>query len=158
MMIGIVAVSKNFAIGKGGKLPWHYPEDLKFFKRTTMGSAVVMGSVTWKAIGGALPGRLNLVLGRNPEIVRDTTAIPLSSTSQLTELSKYLCCDTYVIGGARVYESLGSLIDEWLVTDIPIDVSDADTFMPGDFLDGFSEVERLELPGGMTVRRLHRNT
>ena len=51
MIIGIVAISRNFAIGKGGKLPWHYPADLRFFKETTIGNTVVMGANTWRAIG-----------------------------------------------------------------------------------------------------------
>lgn len=156
-MIGIVAISRNFAIGKNGRLPWHYPEDLKFFKRTTTGHAVVMGSTTWEAIGRPLPGRLNLVLSRNADAVRDSAAIRLNGTSQLIDLSKYLRCDTYVIGGASVYESLASVIDEWLVTDIPIDVPDADTFMPRNFRDGFHEVERIDLSTDLTVRRLRRN-
>ena len=47
MIIGIVAVDQNLAIGKQGKLPWHYPADMKFFKETTVGNSVVMGRRTW---------------------------------------------------------------------------------------------------------------
>lgn len=50
MIIGIVAVAKNFAIGKDGKLPWHYSADLKFFRQTTTGNAVVMGFHTWSTL------------------------------------------------------------------------------------------------------------
>ena len=51
MIIGIVAIADNLAIGKEGKLPWHYSADLKHFKQTTTGNAVVMGSNTWRSIG-----------------------------------------------------------------------------------------------------------
>ena len=62
MIIGIAAVSKNNAIGKGGKLPWHYSADMKFFRETTTGHAVVMGQKTWLTLGKPLKNRLNIVL------------------------------------------------------------------------------------------------
>src|SRR5215207_9743274 len=68
MIIGIVAIAKNFAIGKDGKLPWHYPTDLKFFKQTTTGQTIVMGWNTWKSIGKPLPNRLNVVLSSKGQI------------------------------------------------------------------------------------------
>jgi len=58
-IIGIVAVGKNLEIGKDGKLPWHYPADLSFFKRTTSGHVIVMGFNTWLSIGRPLPNRKN---------------------------------------------------------------------------------------------------
>ncbi len=67
MIIGIVAVAKNFAIGKDGKLPWHYSADLKFFKETTLNHAIVMGFNTWNSIGKPLPKRLNIVLSQNAQ-------------------------------------------------------------------------------------------
>ena len=68
MIIGIVAVDRNGAIGKGGKLPWHYSADMKFFKQTTMGNACVMGYNTWLTLKKPLPNRLNIVLSRKAEI------------------------------------------------------------------------------------------
>src|SRR5256714_6713932 len=61
-IIGIVAIDRNFAIGKGGKLPWHYSADMKFFKETTIGNAVVMGRRTWETLKGPLKDRENIVL------------------------------------------------------------------------------------------------
>ena len=66
MIIGIVAVDRNLAIGKGGKLPWHYSADMKFFKETTIGNAVVMGRRTWLTLKEPLPDRLNIVLSNHP--------------------------------------------------------------------------------------------
>jgi len=64
MITGIVAIAQNLAIGKNGRLPWHYSSDLKFFKQTTLDNAVVMGFNTCKSIGKPLPRRLNIVLSR----------------------------------------------------------------------------------------------
>lgn len=150
-IIGIVAVSKNFAIGKDGKLPWHYPADLKHFKETTTGSAVVMGSATYRSIGKPLPNRLNIVLSRSAEIEKADNLIQLQSGREAVDLAKYLKCDLFVIGGAKTYETFAPFIDVWLVTEVPLQVNDADVFMPTDFLDGFSRVERLELGDGLLV-------
>jgi len=104
-----------------------------------------------------LPGRLNIVLSRKGIDISGPGVLRLKEVDQVTELSRYLRDDVYIIGGASVYQSFNTIIDEWLVTDIPLEVPDADTFMPVDFLDGFSEVERIGLPDGLTVRRLRRN-
>ena len=66
-IIGIVAVDRNGAIGKGGGLPWHYSADMKFFKEQTTGSACVMGYRTWLTLKRPLPGRLNVVLTRRSD-------------------------------------------------------------------------------------------
>jgi dihydrofolate reductase len=63
----IAAMSENRVIGQGNRIPWHLPEDFKWFKRTTMGHAVVMGRKTFESIGKPLPQRFNLVLSRDPE-------------------------------------------------------------------------------------------
>ncbi len=156
MIIGIVAVAHNMAIGKDGKLPWHYTEDLKFFKRTTIGQVVAMGSTTWRAIGKPLPERLNIVISRRAAVYNLTNVIGLSRVDQIIELSEYIRDNIYIIGGAQIYKSFSTIMDEWLVTDIPLTIPDADTFMPPDFLDGFTEAEQTTLPDGLIVRRLSR--
>src|SRR5690606_31299934 len=105
VMIGIVAVAKNLAIGKDGKLPWHYPADLKFFKRTTTGNAVVMGYNTWESIGKPLPGRLNIVLSRSRSVDPQPGVVQLRSREEVLSLAEYLRCDAYLIGGAKTYEN-----------------------------------------------------
>jgi dihydrofolate reductase len=133
-IVGIVAVAKNLAIGKGGKLPWHYPADLKFFKSTTMGNALVMGYNTWASIGKPLPGRLNIVLSRSRSIDPQPSVLLLRSKDEVLALSRYLNCDVYIIGGAKTYENFADTVDKWIVTEIPETVEDADVFMPEDFL------------------------
>ena len=156
MIIGIVAVSKNNAIGKDGKLPWHYSADLKFFKKTTTGHAVVMGFNTWRAIGKKLPDRLNIVLSRSAQLEDDANLLFLRSKAQVLKLAEFLKCNVFLIGGAKTYAEFADVVERWIVTQIPLEVEDADTFMPADFLDGFSIVETVELADGPIVEIFQR--
>jgi dihydrofolate reductase len=155
-IIGIVAVAENLAIGKGGKLPWHYPADLKHFKQTTTGNAIVMGSNTWRSIGKPLSNRLNIVLSRRAQLDSDDNLLFLRNVSEAADLSKFLKGDLYVIGGAHIYEAFSPLIDSWIVTEIPETVENADVFMPADYLESFQLADAEELEGGLTVRRYER--
>lgn len=152
MIIGIVAIAKNFAIGKDGKLPWHYSADLKFFKQTTTAHAVVMGFNTWQSIGKPLPNRLNIVLSRSRSIENQPNVLLLRSVAEVLALSKYLNCDSFVIGGAETYAQFADAIDEWIVTEIPETVENADTFMPRDFLNKFNLRETKKLENDLTVK------
>lgn len=155
-IIGIVAVAQNNAIGRGGKLPWHYPADLKHFKRTTTGGAVLMGMNTWRSIGRPLPGRLNIVLSRSPRSDKNEGLIFLRSEYEAIDLSKYLNCDLFVIGGSAIFSAFADHIHRWVVTRIPETISDADVFMPGDYLDGFTQVESHQLDDGLDVEIFQR--
>jgi len=156
MIIGVVAIAENYAIGKDGKLPWHYPADLKHFKSTTMGGALVMGSNTFRSIGKPLPGQLNIVLSRSAQIDFAENLIFLRSEKEALDLSKFLNCDVFVIGGAKTYAEFARYIDAWIVTRVPIAVEDADVFMPGDFLNRFDSVEKREIGEGLIVETLRR--
>ena len=158
MIIGIVAIDKNFAIGKDGKLPWHYPADLKFFKETTTGHAIVMGSNTWRSIGRPLPKRLNVVLSTSGIIDPLPDVMQLSDMEEVIDLARYLTRDMYIIGGAAVFKSFADVIDRWIVTEVPVEVEDADVFMPANFLDGFSEIQSFGLGSGLNIRVMQRKT
>ena len=155
-IIGIVAIAQNFAIGKNGKLPWHYPADLKFFKQTTTNHAVVMGFNTWRSIGKPLPNRLNIVLSRSANIENRANVLLLRSKEETLALAKYLNCDVFIIGGAQTYENFADAIDAWLVTEIPETVEDADTFMPEDFLDEFKLRKKTQLESNLQVKVFQR--
>lgn len=155
-IIGIVAIAQNYAIGRGGKLPWHYSADLKFFKQTTTDNAVVMGFNTWKSIGKPLPNRLNIVLSRSENIEPQPNVILMRSSEEVITLSKYLNCDVFIIGGAKTFENFSGLIEKWIVTEIPLNIEDADTFMPTDFLDGFELAETKDIGDDLKVKILHR--
>lgn len=156
MIIGIIAISKNFAIGRGGKLPWHYSADLKFFKRTTLGNAVVMGSTTWRSIGKPLPERENIVLSRSNDLELPNGVRLMSSVEDILDLDERDGRDVFVIGGASVYRAFADIIDRWIVTEIPETVNDADTFMDRSFLDEFDLEDTIELDGELRVKILHR--
>lgn len=156
MIIGIVAIAQNFAIGRDGKLPWHYSADLKFFKETTTGNVVVMGSNTWRSIGRPLPNRLNIVLSRSGNVETPRSVLKLSSKTEVVELAKYLDRDVYIIGGANTYQDFADVIDQWIVTFIPVEVGDADTFMPVDFLVGYEETQMIEIGAEITIRKFSR--
>jgi dihydrofolate reductase len=147
----IVAVDRNGAIGKGGQLPWHYPADLKFFKAQTTGHACVMGYRTWLTLKRPLPGRLNVVLTRRAEVEPREGVVWLRDRQSALSLKGYLDRDLFVIGGAQVFEMFRDDIDRWLVTEVPLVVEGADTFMPRDFLEGFRPAETQDLGDGLKV-------
>src|SRR5262245_57788856 len=117
-IIGIVAVDRNLAIGKGGTLPWHYSADLKFFKQTTVGNAVVMGNRTWQSLQKPLPDRLNVVLTSQSDMEAVDSVVRLPGVESILTLAQTLTSDLFVIGGAKTYEAFLPHIDRWLVTEI----------------------------------------
>jgi len=156
MIIGIVAVDQNGAIGKGGKLPWHYSADMKFFKETTIGNAVVMGRKTWLTLKKPLPQRLNIVLSRKSEIEPQESVIVMRDVESVLEKANNLDCDLYVIGGEQVYKAFLPHIDRWLVTEVPLTINDADTFVPQEYLRDFEGIESREIGENLRVRLYQR--
>ena len=150
-IIGIVAVSRNRAIGRGGSIPWHYSADLKFFKQQTVGHACVMGSRTWRSLNKPLPNRLNLVLSRQAQVETQESVIVLRDKQEVLSLKPYLSGDLFIIGGQQVYRAFSGEIDKWVVTEIPLLLEDADTFMPEDFLQGFEPYDSRQLEENLLV-------
>src|SRR5215471_15175949 len=151
-IIGIVAVDRNLAIGKDGKLPWHYSADMKFFKQTTIGNAVVMGRRTWSTLKGPLLNRQNIVLTRNGGIEVPEAVRVMKDVDAVLEFANTIDNHLFVIGGAKVYEAFVPHIDRWLVTEVPLSVEGADTFMPKNFLAGFEIYELRQLDEGLRVK------
>lgn len=156
-IIGIVAVDRNLAIGKGGTLPWHYPADLKFFKQTTIGKAVVMGSRTWQTLKKPLPDRMNIVLTSKPNFAAADSVVTLPDVASVLTLAKTLTRDLFVIGGAQVYEAFVPHVDRWIVTEIPLSVDAADTFIPTNFLAGFELYEVRQLDENLRAKFYERS-
>lgn len=144
-IIGIVAVDRSLAIGKDGTLPWRYPADLRFFKSQTVGNACVMGYRTWASLKRPLPERLNIVLSRSREVETQAGVLLLRDRQSVLSLAPYLNCDLFIIGGAEVFGAFSEEIEKWIVTEVPLTVEGADTFMPKDFLEGFNAYETREL-------------
>jgi dihydrofolate reductase len=157
MIIGIVAVDQNGAIGKGGTLPWHYSADMKFFKETTTGHACVMGYRTWLSLKRPLPNRLNIVLSRQAEIGPRESVIVMRDIESVLSMTGTLPGDLFVIGGAQVYQALLPYIEKWIVTHIPFAVEGADAFVPTDYLAGFSPTDSREIDDGLEVTIYNRD-
>lgn len=151
MINAIVAVDRQRAIGKGGKLPWHYSADMKFFRETTTGNACVMGYNTWLTLKKPLKDRLNIVLSRQSQIEPHDSVVILRDLNSVLSLEKYLRCDLFVMGGEQVYRSFLPYIDKWIVTEVPLTVEAADAFVPPDYLEGFRRVDSKQLEEGLTV-------
>ena len=152
MIIGIAAVDRKGAIGKGGKLPWHYSADMKFFRETTTGHAVVMGRKTWLTIGKPLKNRLNIVLSRDSNIEPQESLIVLSDIESVISFNNSLTTDLFVIGGAQIYQAFLPHIEKWIITQVPLTVSGADAFMPKGYLEGFNEVDSKSLEDNLVVK------
>src|SRR5262245_42398745 len=152
MIIGIAAVDRKGAIGKGGKLPWHYSADMKFFRETTTGHAVVMGRKTWLTIGKPLKNRLNIVLSRDSSIEPRESLIVLSDIESVLSFNRSLTTDLFVIGGAQVYQAFLPHIEKWIITEVPLTVAGADAFMPEGYLDGFKVGDKKGLDESLVVK------
>lgn len=124
----IAAVGPNLELGKDGKMPWHHPEDLKFFRKTTSNSCVIMGRKTFESIGKPLPNRTNIVVSKT---MSDSNPTYMVSTSLEEALrSARMLGKIFIVGGASLYaESLPLANTLWL-TRIPNAGKGADTFFP----------------------------
>jgi dihydrofolate reductase len=158
MIIGIVAVDRHGAIGKGGKLPWHYSADLKFFKETTTGNAVVMGHKTWLSLKKPLPNRLNIVLSRQSQIEPQDSVLVLRDVESVLATARDLKTDLYVIGGEQVYRAFLPYIERWVVTEVPLTIEAADAFAPASYLEDFRKIESKTLEDDLEVSIYERSS
>ena len=145
-MIAIAAMSRNRAIGLEGRIPWHLSEDLKFFKRTTLGHVVLMGRKTHESIGKPLPGRENWILSRTAEIPGVRTLRSLEEIPAPPE-GKNL----YLIGGAELYAALLPRCTEILLTRVNLETP-GDAFFPA-FEQDYDEGEILLTGDQFEIRR-----
>jgi dihydrofolate reductase len=99
----IAAMSENRVIGNKGKIPWHLPEDFRWFKHKTMGGTLVMGRKTFESIGKPLPGRETVILSRSGQIFPGTKSYDNIETFRATEVTS---SQVWICGGAEIYEQL----------------------------------------------------
>ncbi len=123
----IVAVSQNGVIGKNGDLPWRLAEDLKWFKKITMGHVVLMGRKTWDSLPFPLPGRKNWVISRSLEKKEGMQVF-----GSIEEAEKNLRPEEqiFVIGGGEIYAQTIAKCREIYVTEVLQSVKDGDAFFP----------------------------
>lgn len=143
----IAAMAENRVIGNAGEIPWHLPEDFKWFKKTTMGGILVMGRKTFESIGKPLPGRETFVLSRQG------LNIPgVQSFTDLVNIEAYETGKTvWIAGGAEIYRQALPLCSELLLTRVHRQC-EGDTFFP-EFENAFTLAETIQKNDDFTIER-----
>ena len=142
----VAAVAENGVIGAEGEMPWHYPEDLKHFRRLTMDSPVIMGRVTFESIvdmvGGPLDGRTNIVLSSTMDSLDFDDVIVAPSVDSAKEHAATVSETVYVIGGASVYEQFLPYASNLIITEVP-ESPEGDTYFPNWKSNDWKETNRV---------------
>lgn len=129
MMISLIAaMSKNRVIGKGNKLPWDMPQDLKFFREKTRGKPVIMGRKTHESIGRVLPNRPNIIITRDSSYKAEGCFVVTDVDSALEKAKGYE--EIMVIGGGHIYSLFMDKADRIYLTLIDTEIDDGDAFFP----------------------------
>jgi len=141
----IVAAAENGVIGRNNALPWYLPEDLRYFKRVTMGKPIIMGRKTFASIGKPLPGRTNIVITRNPSFLAEGVKV-VSSLAAALELAQQLAVvddaeEAVVIGGAEIYQAALPFADRLYFTEVHASV-EGDAVLPAIEWAQWREVSR----------------
>jgi dihydrofolate reductase len=135
----VAAVASNGVIGVDGRLPWHLPEDLKHFKKLTLGHPIIMGRKTWESLGKALPGRENIVISSQPGYEAPGAAVASSLGAALA-----LCAGEpviFVIGGNRVFIDSLPVATGIVLTEIQREFA-GDTWFPDFDRSAWRETQR----------------
>lgn len=139
----IAALDENFAIGRKGELPWHLPDDLRWFKQVTSGKNILMGYKTAVSIGRALPDRINLVLSRRHEAPFPGQITVRSVAEAQARISN---TGLMVIGGGEVFAEVLPLAQRLYLSWVNAAVEGADAFFPGIHFGDWTEVSRVHHP------------
>jgi len=130
----IVAFNKKGVIGKDNTIPWHVPEDLKYFQKTTKGHIIVMGRKTYESLpNGPLKNRINIVITNNPSHYTETETLFFTSMTDVQSVIRRLQYKTnkkvFIIGGNMIYKHFFESCNRYHITVIDNDV-DGDTYFP----------------------------
>lgn len=141
----ICAMAKNGVIGRNNGLPWHLPEDLRYFKETTMGHAIIMGRKTWESIGRPLPGRISIVVTGNSSYQADGAKV-VHSVDQAVRVAQALSetdtvSEAFVIGGAAMYAAAMPVAARFYLTRVHAEV-EGDTVLTGFNEEEWHEINR----------------
>jgi dihydrofolate reductase len=138
-MIAVAAMATNRVIGADGKIPWHLPEDLRWFKELTMGGTLLMGRLTYDSIGKPLPGRATIVMSRKDglvipgvEVIRDLSGLQNARTQG----------EIFVVGGSEIYRMALPYCRDLYLTEVKREVSGDRKFPVFEELFRFSSVLR----------------
>lgn len=125
----ISAHSKNHVIGKNNRIPWNFPQDLKYFREKTKGHTVVMGRKTYESMGRALPNRINIVVSRNPEYALPDAITSTSLENALKIAREKEKEEIFIIGGSEIYRIGLPFADKLYITLVKGDY-EGDAFFP----------------------------
>lgn len=128
----IAAIGKNRELGKGNSLLWDIPEDMKHFRETTRGHAVIMGRKTFESIGRPLPERTNIIITRDASyLIHDTSVKVVHSLEEALEFGKTIEQEElFIIGGAQIYELAKPYADKLYLTVVDKKFPEADAYFP----------------------------
>lgn len=129
MISCLLAMDQNQLIGRDNALPWHLPDDLRYFKQKTLGHSIIMGRKTFDSIGKPLPGRRNIVLTHNPDFTKSHVD-RFSSVDEFLKSGQSYGHEYFVIGGARIFEAFLPYTDRLYITHIEAEF-DGDTYFSG---------------------------
>lgn len=139
----VVAMDRGGVIGRGGRLPWHLPADLRHFRAITLGKPIVMGRKTHESIARPLPGRENIVISQHPEWIAPGCVVLPSLEAALAYAQAGQ--ETMIIGGARLYQEALPRARRLYLTRVHADVLGDVRFPPIDLRE-WREIERQEHP------------
>jgi dihydrofolate reductase len=145
----IAAMAKNRVIGVNGKLPWDLPEDMKFFKETTMGHIMIMGRKTFESMPGVLPKRFHIVISRSKEykfehknvLVVDSIESAISAAKKQMESQPAWGKEVFIIGGGEIFKQAMKYTNKLYLTIIDKDFS-GDSFFPELDLNQFELIKK----------------
>jgi dihydrofolate reductase len=123
----VAAMGRNRVIGRDGDMPWHFSEDLKHFKRTTLGGVMIMGRKTFDSIGRPLPGRRSIVITRSTDWSHEGVEVVHSLDEALALAGTE--APVFVVGGGEIYAQALPLATRLVLTEID-DAPDGDTYFP----------------------------
>ena len=139
----LAAMDRNNVIGYNNDMPWHLPNDLKYFKETTTNQTIIMGRKTYESIGRALPNRRNIVLTRSQnnfpddiEVINDLEDIRKLSDAQPDE-------EFFVIGGGHLYKQVLPFADKLYITEIDAAFK-GDTYFPKFSSDNWEQISKVK--------------
>lgn len=125
----VVAAADNNGIGKDGRLLWHLPNDLKFFKNTTWGMPVIMGRKTFESVGKPLPGRINIVVTKQKNWSAEGVVVASSLEDAMEKARQTDCLEWFIIGGGEIYRQSMDRADRIYMTRVHASL-DASVFYP----------------------------
>lgn len=131
ILAAVVAMSEDNAIGKGNGLPWRLPDDLKFFKKTTLNKPVLMGRKTYESLNGPLKNRLNIVISGQEQLELPEGVLHIRDLDEgIERLYKEGTDEGFIIGGGKIFELTLGKLERIYLTRVHTNMSDADVFFP----------------------------